>query len=137
MTSTRATRKPIRGIPGYEISADGIPRKWGRRIAIHKGTGDLPVIDVNGVELFLDEVVAHAFFGPPPTNIRGMTVVHFDGDQFNCAVTNLAWRVCAEWAEFQNEREHKRHMRPDHLPVVTPRIPPGGMRPTKQRTFFF
>jgi hypothetical protein len=66
-----------------------------------------------------------------------MTVVHFDGDQLNCAVTNLAWRVYPEWTAFQRERELKRHMRPDNLPNPQKRIPPSGMRPTKQRTFFF
>jgi hypothetical protein len=136
MTRTRAERRPIRSIPGYTISADGIPRKWGRKLDIQKGPGGLPVIDVHGVELFLDEVVAHAFFGPPPVHIRGMTVIHFDDDSLNCAVTNLAWRVCAEWEAFQRERELTRTMRPDHLPVAVPRIPASGMRPTR-RTFFF
>ena len=42
MTTRRATRQSIRDIPGYTISADGIPRKWGRRLDIDKGPGAYP-----------------------------------------------------------------------------------------------
>jgi hypothetical protein len=95
--SRGATRKPILGIPGYKINAAGIPWKWDREMRIEQGIAGLPVIFIFGEELLLDEVVARAFFGPPPINIRGMTVVHFDGDDFNCRVDNLAWRECPEW----------------------------------------
>lgn len=131
-----AVRKPIQDAPGYTISTDGTPRKWGRKLDIHKGPGGLPAVYVDGRERFLDEIVAYAFFGPPPTNIRGMDVHHFDADPLNCAVTNLAWRVCPEWREYVSERSTKRDMRPDHLPVMPRRIPPDGMRPTR-RTFYF
>lgn len=121
-----AERRSIQEIPGYTISADGVARKWGRRLPIHKGRGGLPVIEVARQELFLDEVVCWAFFGPPPQPLRGMTVVHFDGDLFNCAVTNLAWRVHPDWVARRRELSIARAMRPDFLPVAPPRTPPGG-----------
>jgi hypothetical protein len=127
--ASRAERRAIEGVPGYTISADGVPRKWGRIIPIDKGPGGLPVIDVNGVELLLDEVVCRAFFGQPPRPIRGMTVVHFDGDLLNCAVTNLAWRVHPDWITRQRERSIAKVMRPDFLPVRPRHVPPEGMTP--------
>jgi hypothetical protein len=125
MSSTRATRKSIRDIPGYTISADGIARKWNRKLDIHKGPRDLPVIDVNGVKHLLDEVVARAFLGPPPCDLRGVTVVHFDNDPLNCAVDNIAWRIDREWLESRVERQVQARMRPAYR------------RPTKQRIHFF
>jgi hypothetical protein len=130
-------RRGIDDLPGYTISADGIPRKWNRRLPIHKGAGGLPVVDVDGVERLLDEIVATAFLGPPPAPLRGVTVVHFDGDDFNCAVDNLAWRIDREWLERRGDLQTMAWMRPDHLPVMIPRIPPNGMRPTKQQRMVF
>jgi hypothetical protein len=119
----------IGGLVAYTISACGTPRKWGREIHIDKGPGGLPVINVNKIELLLDEVVAWAFLGPPRAPLRAMTVVHFDGDDWNCQVDNLAWRVCPEWAEADNNlawrvAEFERQAR-------------AIARPTKQRMLFF
>jgi hypothetical protein len=120
-----SSRRKIAGLTAYEISADGTPRKWGRRLPIHKGLGGLPVIDVNGVERLLDEVVARAFLGPPPCDLRGVTVVHFDNNPLNCAVDNIAWRIDREWLESRVERQVQARMRQDNR------------RPTKQRMHFF
>jgi len=90
------------------------------------------VIDVCGVERFLDEVVCHAFLGDPPQPLRAMTVVHFDGDILNCAVTNLAWRVHPDWVARCEELSMMRAMRPDFLPAAEKRVPPEGMRPARR-----
>lgn len=110
--------------PGYEISADGTPRKWNRRMEISKGPGGLPTIEVDGLERLLDEVVAYAFQGRPERHISGMTVVHVDGDGWNCAASNLAWRVDPDWETRQWQRWHTKLMRPDFLPHRIPRTPP-------------
>jgi hypothetical protein len=131
-------RRSIDGIPGCTISTTGMPRKWGRPIPIHKGAGDLPVVVINGIEFLLDEIVARAFLGEPPKcPISGLTVHHFDGDMFNCEVTNLAWRIDPAWAAHRKELEIRGWMRPDHLPVMVARVPPAGMRPSRQHRMFF
>jgi hypothetical protein len=120
-----SSRRRIAGLAAYTISADGTPRKWGRPMLIDKGPGGLPVIVVNNEELLLDEVVAYAFLGRPPAPWQAMTVVHFDGDYWNCRVDNIRWQVCPEWADAEFERRARAMARPDNR------------RPTKQRTFFF
>ena len=85
--------------------------------------------------MLLDEVVAFAFLGSPPVDIKGATVLHFDGDAFNCRVDNLRWLVCPEWTEYATEREVRRLMRPDHLPNPQRRLPPEGQ--DRKRTFYF
>jgi hypothetical protein len=121
--------RSIEGIPGYTISAEGIPRKGDNLVPILKSNCGLPIIFTNGLQRFLDEVVAHAFLGPPPCPMRGATVVHFDGDDWNCAVTNIAWRVDPDWLEYATQAEVEDWMRPDHRQVMVVRVPPGGMKP--------
>ena len=130
-------RRPVvDASPGYEISADGTPRKWGRQIPISKGLGGLPTVAVDGYERLLDEVVAWAFFGPPPDDIRGMTVVHFDNDPLNCRVDNLAWRRCDDYVNRRRELRTMKLMRPDHLQTVVPRMPARGIRPSRRILIF-
>jgi hypothetical protein len=93
----RYERRLIEGAPGYQISADGTPRRYNRPLPITKDLGGLPTVNIGGIDRLLDEIVCYAFHGPPPYDIRGMTVSHFDGDMLNCAAGNLAWRVDPEW----------------------------------------
>ncbi|GLP83985.1 hypothetical protein TUM20984_54050 [Mycobacterium antarcticum] len=124
--STRAERKSIEGIPGYTISTLGVPRLWGRPLNIDKQELlGVPVILVGDGERFLDEVVAMAFLGPPPAPIRGVTVLHFDGDVFNCRVDNLRWIVDPEWDALRTEHEMQFHMQP------------ANRKRPKQRVVFF
>jgi hypothetical protein len=114
MTQRRCERRPIIGAsPGYQISADGTARKWNRLIPVTKELGKLPTISVDGHYLLLDEVVCHAFHGRPPHDIRGMTVTHFDGNVWNCAASNVAWRVDLDWL---TSNTYLPLMRPSHLP---------------------
>jgi hypothetical protein len=94
-TQRRNERRSIEGAPGYQISADGTPRKWNRRLPITKDLGELPTVNIGGIDRLLDEIVAFAFHGRPPYDIRGMTVTHFN--IWNCAASNIAWRVDPEW----------------------------------------
>jgi hypothetical protein len=97
MTQRRHERRTIDGVPGYQISADGIARKWNRRLTITKDLGGFPTVNIGGIDRLLDEIVCFAFHGRPPYDIRGMTVTHFDGNLWNCAASNIAWRVDPEW----------------------------------------
>jgi hypothetical protein len=115
----------IDGLAAYTIAADGTPRKWGRPMTIDKNAGGVPVIDINGVERPLDEVVAAAFLGPAPCPLKFATVIHFDGDSLNCRVDNIKWQTCPEWAETSWESQTRTLMAPAY------------MRPTKQRIHFF
>ena len=127
-------RQMVDAPPQYQISADGTPRKWNRRLKITKDLGGLPTIRVEGGYRLLDEVVCWTFLGPPKRHINGMTVVHFDLDPFNCSVDNLAWRVDPEWLECVKGAKAHELMRPDHLQVRIPRIPPRHQR---RRMVFF
>jgi hypothetical protein len=112
MTTERFERRPIEGAPGYQISADGTARKWNRRIPITKNLGGFPTVNIGGIDRLLDEIVAFAFHGRPPYDIRGMTVTHFDANPFNCAADNIAWRVDPEWL---TKHQTLPLMRPSHL----------------------
>ncbi|WP_263997888.1 HNH endonuclease [Mycobacterium yunnanensis] len=85
----------------------------------------MPVILVGDGERFLDEVVATAFLGPAPAPIRGVTVLHFDGDPFNCRVDNLRWMIDPEWDALRTEHEMQFNMQP------------ANRKQPKQRVVFF
>jgi hypothetical protein len=138
MTQRRNERRPITGAScGYQISADGTPRKWNRRLPITKDLGGLPTVTIDGVDRLLDEIVCLAFHGHPPFNIRGMTVDHFDGNMWNCAADNVAWRVDPEWLIKHEIHKIVALLRPSHLRTRV-RLPPAA-KPThpSRRIYYF
>jgi hypothetical protein len=111
MTRTKAERRPIVGAPrGWTISADGTPRKWGRTVLILKDFGGLPTIDVGGVKRLVDEVVAETFLGAPHS--RHTVIMHFNGDDLDCSVTNIAWKRSEERDRSRTEAYVKWLMKP-------------------------
>jgi hypothetical protein len=85
-------------------------------VPITKSLGDLPTIEVDGIERLLDEIVCWAFHGQPPRGIRACTVLHADRNKWNCAATNLSWHVDADWLARHKQKVTLTLMRPDFLP---------------------
>jgi hypothetical protein len=70
--------------------------------------------------MLLDELVSRIFHGPPPCRLKYVTVLHADGDPWNCAATNLAWHIYPV-------REHDSMvslMRPDNVTRRKLHLPP-------------
>lgn len=136
-------KRRVCGAPGYIVSADGTLRRNNRPVAISYNTAGLPTVDLgenyegpvlppgaaftqteHGTterlraegERLLDEIVALEFHGPPPDGFKYSRVLHLDGRMWNCAATNLAWKMDDDAAAIVNLREFASHMRPDFLP---------------------
>jgi hypothetical protein len=137
----RYERRAVAGAPNYyTVSADGTVRKYDRRLTPTKTIAGLPSIDlgknytghllpVEGEHL-LDEIVALAFHGRPDCPFMAATVIHDDGDVFNCHADNLTWAVCSDWLHTGIVAL----MRPDHIPPRRTLFFPRNKRRTFETT---
>jgi hypothetical protein len=81
-------------------------------------------------ERFVDEIVAWEFLGPPPKDIRGMHVLHKDGDRSNPAAANLLWVEDDEYFETMKFYSLRRAMQHSLVPPAR-RTMRGGLTPTR------
>lgn len=93
--------------PGHEISEYGDVRRlradrFGRgagkllKPTVNKGYNRFGLLDADGnpVWIYMHQLVALAFVGPPP--FRGAEVCHKDGIRLNCHHSNLRWGTPTE-----------------------------------------
>lgn len=130
-TQTRTERKDVRGAQGWQVNGNGDIFKHRHR---KTPTGNMPVVELGDRyggpllpafgkwgEVFLDEIVALAFFGLPEAPqlkfhpgtgysigpngmIDGVHVRHLDGDQRNCSVGNLLWIADPEYVAIEDAK---------------------------------
>jgi hypothetical protein len=142
-------RRDVRGASGWQVNGNGEAFKHRRR---KRADGNMPVIDLGDSyvgplppaygqhhgQVFLDEVVALAFYGLPQVEtltwypragyalrngmVDGMHVRHLDGDPANCRFDNLAWVPDAEYFEATDAKL----LRPNN---ITPRTKGRGLFP--------
>jgi hypothetical protein len=127
--TTRSPRKDVQGTQGWEVNRKGEFFRYRQR---RETTGDrAPTIDLgpyydgrippaygDARERFVDEIVAWEFLGPPPKHIKGMHVLHKDGDGSNCAADNLLWVIDDEYFDALAFYKTERAMQHSSVPPM-------------------
>lgn len=110
---------PVQGFPKYSVNRQGQVRHDRKDHVLY------PQVTQRGVAYVVLQretthfsrglalLVAKAFLPEPPRNFD--TPINLDGDRFNCAVSNLAWRP--RWFAQQYHRQFRERTHPLTVPV--------------------
>lgn len=111
---------PISGFPKYSVNSLGQVRHDRTGHLLHPQTNQrgMPYMvlmrESRHASRSLALLVARAFL--PPLSEAFDTPINLDGDRFNCAVSNLAWRP--RWFALQYHRQFKeRYFNPILVPI--------------------